>query len=393
MIARVLMLFFLLLAVPSCMIRVDPARARLAEMTAPANPAQQVSLWPGRPVPTAPSFSTKRGDPPVDQGVYGHCRVYNAGEVKDGIALILSSQRPKPIEQDDEPFELTVVGREGTNKVALSTKNHRLSLSVVRAAHSATPKGLIIYLSSIMMISEEEKSFIQKLQEHGWNVAAITPSIDLFAQDSWPKEWDEAEVDKQASLVAREIDNYLAETAFAAEAVLSYLTKLDRRWVDGSRVVIGASAGALATPSLLKRIGGADAAVYIGGGANIPEIVLTSTLKIYRPTVTISEKGLSRKQRRVRRKAALTQLQTLALNRSRLDPLRLAPIMKQTPTLMMTAESDRIVPAATGELLYDALGRPERWRYPMGHIMLFLSLPYQADRVADWLDQTTRQSR
>ena len=53
---------------------------------------------------------------------------------------------------------------------------------------------------------------------------------------------------------------------------------------------------------------------------------------------------------------------------------------------MLSGELARIVPAHTGDLLYNALGRPERWRYPAGHIALFLGLPLQANRVIDWIE-------
>jgi hypothetical protein len=53
---------------------------------------------------------------------------------------------------------------------------------------------------------------------------------------------------------------------------------------------------------------------------------------------------------------------------------------------MLSGELDLIVPAHTGDLLYNALGRPERWRYPAGHIVLFLGLPLQADRVVNWIE-------
>ncbi|MCH2161918.1 MAG: hypothetical protein MK085_08610, partial [Phycisphaerales bacterium] len=35
---------------------------------------------------------------------------------------------------------------------------------------------------------------------------------------------------------------------------------------------------------------------------------------------------------------------------------------------------------------HEALGRPERWRYPVGHVGLFLVLPGASEEICDWLD-------
>jgi fermentation-respiration switch protein FrsA (DUF1100 family) len=329
----------------------------------------------------------KRGSQPVDEGVFGHCRIYKAGEVKDGMALVVAGRRSKPIAEDERPFELTVVGKGETVEIGLKTTDHRISLAVARAARTAEPRGLVLYLSSIMLISKEERAFIKTLQKRGWNVAAITPSVDLFAKDRWELAWGEEQLDKQASIVAAEIDNYLAETAYAAEAVLAYLRRNNPKWVAGPRVVIGASAGTLPVPALIRRIGGADAAIFIGGGANVAEVVLESSLDIYRPEIALTnEDSMAPSRRRAGRMNVRTSLKKLVLQRSRLDPLHLAPDLQPTPTLMLSGELDRIVPAHTGDLLYEARGRPERWRFPVGHVLLFLGLPLQGDRVADWMD-------
>lgn len=376
------------LATASCTVRkIDPANpARGVKLGSVHSPSS--GLWPRRLRPTKPSFVVKQGKPPVDEGNFMNCRVLKAGDVKDGVALIVASRRRTPIKERDEPFTLTVIGRGEDQEIELNTKDHRITLAVVRAAKTKKSRGLVIYLASIMLISDEEKSFIRKLQKRGWNVAAITPSIDLFAKDRWDLEWSEDKLEEQATMMAREIDNYLAETAFATESVLAYLAKDNPMWVKGARVVIGASAGALATPGLLKRIGGADAAIYIGGGANVPEIVLESSLDIYRPKITVDDQ-LSASAAKRRRRDARDKLKTLALQRSRVDPIHLAPTLSDIPTLMLSGEIDRIVPAHTGDLLYHALGKPERWRYPVGHIVLFLGLPLQADRVADWMEKAT----
>jgi dienelactone hydrolase len=382
------------LVISSCSVRRVDAEDPARRITLGERHRVSTAIWPQRPHPDESTFKVNRGTPPIDEGIFKNCRVYKAGEVRDGMALILAGRRWQPIVKQETPFHLTVVGRGGTNEIELKSEDHRITLAVVRAAKTAAPRGLVLYLSSINLISREEKAFIKKLQERGWNVAAITPSIDIFSKDRWPTKWSEDQVETQATLLAREIDNYLAETAYVGEAVLAYLQKQDPMWVKGSRVVIGASAGALAAPALIDRIGKVDAAVFIGGGANVPEILLESNVDIYHPKITIpNAKNLSSAEVRLRKERAREQLIQSTLKRSRLDPLHLAPTLPSTPTLMLSGELDWIVPAHTGTLLYHALGRPERWRYPTGHILLFISLPFQGDRVADWLERAVEAGR
>ena len=369
---------------PSCSPpRVDPARARAVSSGNP--PGTFATLWPRRLPPGTPSYRVKQGAPPVDEGTFKSCRIFKAGAVKDGVALFVASRRQFPIEESEEPFTLTVADAGKDRVLEIQTADHRVTLAVARRAKSDRPRGLVIYLASIMLISDEEKAFIRQLQKRGWNVIAITPSIDLFAKDRWDQEWDLSQLNQYASLMAYEIDNHLVETAYATEAVLAYLHQKNPSWVRGPHVVIGASAGALAAPVLIKRLEGVDAAVYVGGGANVPEIALESSIRIYRPKILMSEKG-SPTRHRASRENAIQRLKELALQRSQIDPLKIAPTLPPVPTLMLSGELDRIVPAHTGDLLYNALGRPERWRYPAGHIALFLGLPLQANRVIDWIE-------
>ena len=80
------------------------------------------------------------------------------------------------------------------------------------------------------------------------------------------------------------------------------------------------------------------------------------------------------------------QLAQHVLPLSKLDPYHTAESLHGVPTLMLQASLDRIVSASSGRLLYEALGRPERWSYPLGHIGLFAVLPAQAGRIADWVE-------
>jgi len=54
---------------------------------------------------------------------------------------------------------------------------------------------------------------------------------------------------------------------------------------------------------------------------------------------------------------------------------------------MLHASWDSIVPAASGDLLWEQAGRPERWSGAVGHIWMFLTLDGVADDLVAWLDR------
>src|SRR5690606_31816080 len=66
---------------------------------------------------------------------------------------------------------------------------------------------------------------------------------------------------------------------YAAHAALRWLEE-ERPELRGTPLVlVGCSAGAVATPALALRLGDrVSAAVLVGGGANLPRLVLTSPL-------------------------------------------------------------------------------------------------------------------
>lgn len=381
----VLVILLILPGLSSCLVRtVDPARITSAAPSADFRVS--ATIWPPRPRPTGPTYTVKQGRAPVDAGVFGNCRLYEAGNIRDGIALLVAGSRFEPVPEEDEPFGLTVLDPEQTNEIDFEIHDHRITLAVVRSAKGKQTRGLVLYLSSIMLISEDERAFLRKLQRRGWNVVALTPSLGLFSENRWNEAWSEEELEVQADIMAREIDNHLAETAYAAESVLAYLQRRRPEWSSGPRVVIGASAGALAAPAVVERLEGVDAAVLIGGGGHVAEVVLESTLDIYQPEIQLhGEQSLTRDEREARLRNLRDRFKRLVLERSRLDPLSLAPAVRDIPTLVLSSDQDRIVPAHNGDLLYQALEGPERWRFPLGHVLLFLGLPFQADRVSDWM--------
>jgi pimeloyl-ACP methyl ester carboxylesterase len=88
---------------------------------------------------------------------------------------------------------------------------------------------------------------------------------------------DAQEAGKRA---AAAVDDLVADNAYAAEAVLSYLADQRKDAPRGPLAIVGMSAGALAAPGVAARLGErVSAVVMVGGGADLFQISRTSDLK------------------------------------------------------------------------------------------------------------------
>ena len=135
-------------------------------------------------------------------------------------------------------------------------------------------------------------------------------------------------------------------------------------------------------PALVARLPDRfDAAVLIGGGADVFRTISHSDLMGRKMTIRWRGRSPTAVQ--------MKWLNEAVLERTALDPYHTAAFLAAMPVLQLHAKFDRIVPASTGELLYQRLGRPERWSYLLGHLGLFWWLPHEAGRIADWVEQAT----
>lgn len=189
---------------------------------------------------------------------------------------------------------------------------------------------------------------------------------------------EEAEVAGRA--IAAASDDAFAENAYAAEAVLDYLREHRPDLPTEPVVIVGFSAGALAAPAVAARLGErVRGLVLIGGGADVMTIARTTKL----PSVSL---GLRCDDQPVNDELFEAARDSYRRH-SRLDPYVLAPTLAETPVLMVHAHNDVTVPAETGNVLWDRLGRPCRLDFLLDHYALFYFMPEQAPRVAKWLDR------
>jgi len=202
----------------------------------------------------------------------------------------------------------------------------------------------------------------------------------------------DAQGEELAAQAASVADDRVAECAYATDAALDHVFNLRPELADMPVVLVGMSGGALALPSVYaftpERY---SAAVLIAGGANFLNIMIDSNYRDWIDAIIIDFDPLSDDLGKPDQ-SQIDSLSSLYLKHSRLDAYDTAPLLEHIPVLVLHASNDRAVPAATGDLLYQRLGKPERWTYPLGHELIFAALPTQIPRIDRWIKQQLPQS-
>lgn len=242
------------------------------------------------------------------------------------------------------------------------------------------PRGLVLQMTNLAGNTDWERTITEEFRSRGWAV------LSSFVPDGWAL--DEClQVDARddpAELGARlaaAIDDRFAEWAYGVEAVLEYMRTAYPEVPQSPLVAIGSSAGAIALPAVAARISQPfDATVVIGGGVNALSILRNTTL-------AATPLRLCWDDDRRPSDAQWDAIERAYLERTQLDGLKTGAFLRDHPVLILHGAYDRIVDAACGDALWEALGRPERWSYQAGHLGLFFFwLPMETPKIADWVD-------
>jgi hypothetical protein len=184
---------------------------------------------------------------------------------------------------------------------------------------------------------------------------------------------------------AAELDSIVGQYVLGHEAALGLMYEQYPNLAPLPLVVMGSSLGSLTTPALVTRLQEANtpvaACVMIGGGGNLLKIVGTSWEDYYYSRVR-NRQGMSVPAK------ARSDMRAEYLRCATLDPLARAAELRRQPLLMIHAVFDLIVPASTGDALWEAAGRPERWNVYAGHIPMFMTLRTRTERIVTWVRNT-----
>lgn len=196
----------------------------------------------------------------------------------------------------------------------------------------------------------------------------------------------DADFDAIGRTIAELADDVAASNAYAAEAIIDYLRLHRPQFLQGPIVLMGFSAGSLATPAAAIRLMrdmpdpiAVQAVVLVGSGADLFEISQKSALTD--GGITLKHEG-----RRVRDER-VDAVHASYLKYAQLDPIKTAPFLRSVPVLQVHASRDSWVDASAGELLHEKLGRPDLLTVRGGHVRLFYTLSLYKDRIADWIEE------
>lgn len=248
----------------------------------------------------------------------------------------------------------------------------------------AARSGIAVWIQAYGQ-TEYEEAVIEELRSRGWMI--LQTSFVTFLDQALQvmiERGDDEELDAAAETIASFVDHQLARAAYAAAGGVAYLRAVTPELRDRPVAVLGFSAGALATPTMLAhRPDLYDAAVITAGGANLLEIAMRSARKKGVIQLSWRDAMLERMHR--------DDLNARYLARTRLDPWHTALHIQRVPILQLHGAFDRVVPASAGEQLFERLGEPECWTYPGGHGLVFWMLPREARRLADWIERTVEK--
>ncbi len=222
------------------------------------------------------------------------------------------------------------------------------------------------------------------LNSKGWAVLRMLSHPSRFTQRQQfaVPEGSEAAMSKQ---IAEMFDTRTAEAAYAASAALRHVHHEFAEHADKPVALLGMSGGAMILPTVYRFDPELyDAGVMIAGGGNFLEINARSNYKKWIDAVDLDADPTDAEIQPLESEQ-LRELVDLYLKNSKLDSLHSAEQMVGVPMLMLHASSDKAVPSSTGDALYEALGKPERWVYPVGHELIFAGLPLQTPKIERWM--------
>lgn len=282
---------------------------------------------------------------------------------------------------------------EGDFKWDYLAYDYRSTFFELFPALTPEPKGLLFYHTSIMLLSTAEKKIINNFRKLGWNTVVALPPDSLYRTKFPAISSYAGTLQKATDLVAEDMDQHYLSQAYSTEAALDYLAKNRPSWLTKKRVLMGTSAGTFAMPIEVLRNPDWDALVFVSGGTNL--------LSLYEAGAAGAFKGTLKWIRDARRRPPIHvtrifsddeyhEIHKKAAAQTKYHSGNIAPYIQHYPILMIAGTTDKIVPKEQALNLYQALGKPERWTAPVGHLLIAVKLVLEIDRIDQWIDRETR---
>ena len=250
------------------------------------------------------------------------------------------------------------------------------------------PKGLIVYRTSIMLLSSPEKKIVTQLRKKGWHILVGLPPDSLYRTKLPALSSPEGSLDAAADLIAEDMDRHHLEQARSTQVALEYLAKKHPSSLTGKRILMGTSAGTFGLPAEALKNPGWDGLIFVSGGVNLLSMYESGSAGVFDDTmkwVSDARKNPPKKIMRIFTNDEYHEIFRRAAERTQFHAGALAPKLHDQRILMISGTLDQILPSEQAADLYQALGKPERWTAPLGHHLIALKLIYEVDRIDRWI--------
>ncbi|MFT6861650.1 MAG: hypothetical protein ACJAVK_000202 [Akkermansiaceae bacterium] len=249
-------------------------------------------------------------------------------------------------------------------------------------------KGLLLYHSSIMLLSIAEKQVITNFRTRGWHVMVALPPDSLYRSKIPAPSSKEGTLQNAAQLVAEDMDRHYLEQGHTTRIALRYLAKTRPNWLTGKRVLMGTSAGTFGLPAEALMNPGWDALIFVSGGTNLLSLYQSGSAGLF--TEALKWVGDARKDppkqvSRIYRDEEYHEIYRRAATLTKYHSGALAPLLHDQRILTIAGTIDHIMPDTQAHGLHRALGSPERWTVPLGHHLIALQLILEVDRIDRWI--------
>ena len=266
--------------------------------------------------------------------------------------------------------------------------HYRTTFFDLYPATNPDSKGLIVYHTSIMLLSIAEKKMVTKLNRKGWNVMVALPPDSLYRTKLPAMTSPEGTFQSAAELIAEDMDRHYAEQATSTRAALAYLKKTRPAWLAKRRVLMGTSVGTFGLPAEALMNPGWDSIVIVSGGTNLLSTFASGAARVFANTldwVADARKDPPVEVTRIPTDEDYLRIYQKAATLTKLHAGALAPRLRDHRILIISGTLDRILPKTQLEEYHRALGKPERWTYPLGHHLIAVKLAFEANRLDRWL--------
>jgi pimeloyl-ACP methyl ester carboxylesterase len=281
------------------------------------------------------------------------------------------------------------------------------------------PRGLVVVLPGTFGTPLDQiMGLVRRLRQEGYCVLRMLAQPSRFTESvTYPLPL-EGDMSASIPVIAADLNDRAAEAAYAVEAAVMYTRQERPELLKLPRAVLGMSGGAMLLPVVVAREPHAYAgSVCIAGGVDYLRILSTSNYADWIDAVRIAWVGgapmpppagadpapktgspiaggtpaaptvsPAPPAKPAPSAAQLEQMSRLYRAAAPLDSANLAAVVKSIPWLVVHGSSDKAVPAASGDEMWEMLGKPERIVVKGGHEWVFMTLPGKFNAICDWLN-------